>query len=387
VEADDGRRPGRGGNAQRRRGAKKLVSIDRANIVIGDFFSASTTAVAPAVTIGQGAAVRGGTNPSLTKLNTPGQPTLLWRKRCGRRPAGQVLAQLMAEAFGKTPRSTSTFATTPTATAGRCLQGGVDGQRRQNWQDVEGDATARLKAGRLTLELPVSFGHRQTFGSTSLSETRGNGAVVRLPRGASLTDCGGNAKVPEAAVPGFRSTAANVKSGSSFKAFSDLYLGKVGGTTFNSGTSEAFDAVFVSFLAAVAGKSDDPTKISPGIVKVTNPPGALERVSPRFSRFAGLSVLVLMVAGPPNTAPGGLRASRGVLLLIEVRPGRLAATRTMIFGSWVTTVWTCQAGRDGIRPRLAGGAWSRARRGERDQAVALICRSACSAAAGSLVRP
>ena len=82
--------------------------------------------------------------------------------------------------------------------------------------------------------------------------------------GDSLTDCGGNAKVPDAAVPGFRSTAANVKSGSSFKAFSDLYLSKVGGTTFNSGTSEAFDAVFVSFLAAVSEKSDDPLEDQPG---------------------------------------------------------------------------------------------------------------------------
>jgi branched-chain amino acid transport system substrate-binding protein len=48
-----------GGNAQQGvEAAKKLVGIDRATIVIGDFFSASTAAVAPAVTIsGQGAAV------------------------------------------------------------------------------------------------------------------------------------------------------------------------------------------------------------------------------------------------------------------------------------------------------------------------------------------
>ena len=51
-----------------------------------------------------------------------------------------------------------------------------------------------------------------------------------------------------------------------------------------------------------------------------NPPGALERVSPRFSRFAGLSVLALTVAGTAQHLIAGGTATRrsGVLLLVEV---------------------------------------------------------------------
>ena len=51
-----------------------------------------------------------------------------------------------------------------------------------------------------------------------------------------------------------------------------------------------------------------------------NPPGVLERVSPRFSRFAGLSVLALMVAGTAQHLIAGGTATRrsGVLLLVEV---------------------------------------------------------------------
>jgi len=109
-------------------------------------------------------------------------------------------------------------------------------------------------------------------------------------------------------VPGFHSTSGNVKSGSSFPEFSKLYLSKVGGTTFNSGTSEAFDAVFVSFLAAVSEKSDDPLKISPGITKVTNPPGP-------DKSFTDLpEVLRLLLAGQPvhfNGAGGGLNFEAG----------------------------------------------------------------------------
>ncbi|HJY44646.1 MAG TPA: sortase [Propionibacteriaceae bacterium] len=57
-----------------------------------------------------------------------------------------------------------------------------------------------------------------------------------------------------------------------------------------------------------------------------NPPGALERVSPRFSRFAGLSVLALTVAGTAqHLIAGGTATTRsGVLLLVEVLA--LAAT-------------------------------------------------------------
>jgi branched-chain amino acid transport system substrate-binding protein len=44
----------------------------------------------------------GGTNPSLTKLNTPGQPTLLWQPVPADDLQARVLAQLMGEAFGKT---------------------------------------------------------------------------------------------------------------------------------------------------------------------------------------------------------------------------------------------------------------------------------------------
>ena len=63
-----------------------------------------------------------------------------------------------------------------------------------------------------------------------------------------------------------------------------------------------------------------------------NPPGALERVSPRFSRFAGLSVLALMVAGTAqHLIAGGTATPRsGVLLLIEV----LALVATLLLSRY-----------------------------------------------------
>jgi branched-chain amino acid transport system substrate-binding protein len=272
-----------GGNAQQGvETAKKLVSIDRASIVIADFFSASTAAVAPAVTIpGKVLQFTGGTNPSLTKLNTPGAPTLLWQPVPADDLQGKVLAQLMAEAFGKTATVNvgirndaygnglgDVFKAAWTANGGTIGKYVVYNPTQQTYdteaqQLVQGDP-----AGWLFVDFCANWvklvGPLQRTGKWDGARSFG---------GDSLTDCGGGGNVKDAAVPGFRSTAANVKSGSSFKDFEKLYLDKVGGTTFNSGTSEAFDAVFVSFLAAVSEKSDDPTKISAGITKVTNPPG------------------------------------------------------------------------------------------------------------------
>jgi ABC-type branched-subunit amino acid transport system substrate-binding protein len=334
-----------GGNAQQGvEAAKKLVDIDRATILIGDFFSASTAAVAPSVTIpGKVLQFTGGTNPSLTKLNPPGQPSLLWQPVPADDLQGKVLAQLMSEAFGKTATINvgirndaygnglgDVFKSAWTAQGGTIGKYVVYNPTQPTYdteaqQLVQGDP-----AGWLFVDFCANWvklvGPLQRTGKWDAAKSFG---------GDSLTDCGGNAKVPDAAVPGFRSTSANVKSGSSFKDFSDLYLSKVGGTTFNSGTSEAFDAVFVAFLAAVAEKTDDPTKISAGIPKVTNPPG------PDYSYTDLPEVLRLLLAGQPvhfNGAGGGLNFEPGGRVtstaydIWQVGPdGSAAVQRTMIF--------------------------------------------------------
>ena len=63
-----------------------------------------------------------------------------------------------------------------------------------------------------------------------------------------------------------------------------------------------------------------------------NPPGVLERVSPRFSRFAGLSVLALTVAGTAqHLIAGGTATPRsGVLLLVGV----LALVATLLLSRY-----------------------------------------------------
>jgi branched-chain amino acid transport system substrate-binding protein len=302
-----------GGNAQQGvEAAQKLVNIDGAKIVVGDFFSASTAAVVPAVTIpNKVLQFTGGTNPSLTKLNQAGEPTLLWQPVPADDLQGRVLAQLMGQALGNTATVNvgirndaygnglgDVFKAAWTANGGQIGKYVVYNPTQPTYdteaqQLVDGDP-----AGWLFVDFCANWvkmvGPLQRTGKWDASRSWG---------GDSLTDCGGNGATPDAAVPGFRSTAGNVKSGSSFPAFSQLYLSKVGGTTFNSGVTESFDSVFVSFLAAVAAKSDDPSKISAQIPAVTNPPGQ------DYSYTDLPQILSLLLDGQPvhfNGAGGAL---------------------------------------------------------------------------------
>ena len=334
-----------GGNAQQGvEAAKKLVSIDGAKIVIGDFFSASTAAVAPAVTIpNKVLQFTGGTNPSLTKLNPAGEPTLLWQPVPADDLQGKVLAQLMSDQFGKT-------ATVNVGIRNDAYGNGLGDVFKEAWtggggkigkyvvynptqptydteaqQLVDGDP-----AGWLFVDFCANWvklvGPLQRTGKWDASRSYG---------GDSLTDCGGNANIKDAAVPGFHSTSGNVKSGSSFPEFSKLFLAKMGGTTFNSGTSEAFDAVFVSFVAAVSQKSDDPTKISAGITKVTNPPGKDLSFTdlPEVIRLllAGEQVHFNGAGGGLNFDPGGRVTSSAYDVWQVNEDGSASIQRTIIF--------------------------------------------------------
>ena len=80
--------------------AQKLVQIDHVNVIIGDFYSSVTTAVATAVTIpNQVLIFTGGTSPALTKLNT-GPVPLVWQPVAADDLQGRVLAQVIGEALG-----------------------------------------------------------------------------------------------------------------------------------------------------------------------------------------------------------------------------------------------------------------------------------------------
>ena len=259
--------------------AQKLVNINKVHAIIGDPWSGVTSAVARAVAIPNRVLMfTGGTSPALTKLNTE-SPAFIWQPVASDDIQGRVLAALMADAFGKTAKvnvaaRNDAYGTNLSAvfkdawTAGG---GTIPKFIIYNHQQPTLDSEAQeVIQGNPDAWLFIDF--CPTFAKLALPLTRtGKWDPAKTFGSDTLVDCQSRGTK---SWPGLRATQANASSGSSFPAYKALFEGKAKpGNQFAAWTAEAFDSVFIAFLAALEAKSSDPAKISEHIVSVTNPPG------------------------------------------------------------------------------------------------------------------
>src|SRR3954470_3854907 len=269
------------GNAQRGvEAATKLVTVDQVQVIIGDLFSSVTSAAAQSVVIPNNVLMfTGGTNPALTELNGGG-PTLLWQPVAADDLQGRVLAQVMGEEFGTDTTVNVAFRNDAYGTGLSDIfrkaweaAGGKIGQfialnPDQPTYDTEAQQLASgTPAGWLIIDFCPQFGALvgplQRAGTWDAAKTFG---------GDTLVNC--TNQVPEGSMVGMRAIQANASAGSSFDAYQKLFESKgKPDIAFQPFTAEAFDSVFIAFLAAVAAKSNDPVVISEQVVAVTNPPG------------------------------------------------------------------------------------------------------------------
>lgn len=269
------------GNAQRGvEAATKLATVDQVDVIVGDLFSSVTSAAAQAVVIPNNVLIfTGGTNPALTELNGSG-PTLLWQPVAADDLQGRVLAQLIGDALGKDAKIN-------VAVRNDAYGTGLGDIFRQAWEEGGGtigeyvtlnpdqptyDTEAQQlvngdPAGWLIVDFCPQFGilagPLQRTGKWDPAKTFGSDTLI---------GCGG--QVPEGSTTGIRAVQANASAGSSFKDYQELFATKGDSNiAFQAFTAEAFDSVFIAFLAAVAAGSNDPVEISKHVVEVTNPPG------------------------------------------------------------------------------------------------------------------
>ena len=269
------------GNAQRGvEAATKLVTVDQVQVIIGDLFSSVTSAAAQAVVIPNNVLMfTGGTNPALTDLNGDG-PTLLWQPVAADDLQGRVLAQVMGEEFGSD-------ATVNVALRNDAYGTGLGDIFRQAWEEAGGtigeyialnpdQATYDTEAQQLASGDPAGWliiDFCPQFGAlVGPLQRAGTWDAARTFGGDTLVDC--TDQVPEGSMVGMRAIQANASAGSSFDAYQELFESEgEPDINFEAFTAEAFDSVFIAFLAAVAAQSNDPVAISEQVVAVTNPPG------------------------------------------------------------------------------------------------------------------
>jgi branched-chain amino acid transport system substrate-binding protein len=295
--------------------AQKLVQIDGVNVIIGDFYSSVTSAVATSVTIpNQVLVFTGGTNPALTQLNT-GPVTLLWQPVAADDAQGRALAALISDALGANAKinvaarndayGTSLAAVFKDAwTAG----GGTIPQYVLYNQD---QPTLDTEAQQVASDAPdgwLFIDFCQTFEKLAQPLARtGQWDPARSFGSDTLNDCATRGSVN---YPGLRATQANASSGASFPAFKALFEEKAAdGIAFQPFTAEAFDSVFVAFLAALEAKSATPTDIAAHVVDITNDPGTpytFEQLDDAIKAvMAGEDIHFVGATGPLSFSPDG----------------------------------------------------------------------------------
>ena len=295
--------------------ANKLVQIDRVNVIVGHHYSAVTSALATAVAIPNKVIVfTGGTSPALTKLNT-GSPSYLWQPVPADDLQGRVLAKIIGDAIGDKSKvniasRNDAYGTNLSAIfkAAWIAGGGtVPKHVTYNPQQPTLDSEAQEVVdgspdGWLFIDYCPSFAKL----ALPLART-GKWDAGKSFGSDTLNDCSTKGT---ANYPGMRATQASASAGASFPAFKALFESKAkSGVAFASFSAEGFDSVYVSFLAALAANSSDPTKIAEQIVKITNAPGEeytfLELDKAIQAIVAGRKVHFNGATGPINFTPDG----------------------------------------------------------------------------------
>ena len=295
--------------------AQKLVQIDGVNVIIGDFYSSVTSAAATSVAIPNGIIMfTGGTNPSLTKLNT-GSTTFLWQPVAADDEQGRALAQIIAGALGAkakvnvAARNDAYGSSLAAVFKEQWTKGGgtIPAYVLYNPQQPTLDTEAQqLVDGAPDGWLFIDF--CQTFEKLAQPLARtGKWDMAKSFGTDTLNDCRSRGSKN---YPGMRATQANASSGASFPAFKALFTKDAKqGIAFQPFTAEAFDSTFHVFLAALAAKSSEPAKIAEHVVDVTNDPGTpytFEKLEDAIKAvMAGQKIHFVGATGPLNFSPNG----------------------------------------------------------------------------------
>ncbi len=260
--------------------ATKLVQTDGAQVIVGALASSVTTPIAESVTIPNSIIQisPASTSPALSELEDNG---MFWRTPPSDAVQGEVLAQAMADEFGAE-------ATVNTGTRNDAYGTALTGVFEEAWREGGG-----------TIGNSVQWNpEAATFDSEAQQLARGNPdawMIIDFPEtwakvGPALVRAGGwdpsmtftadglrSDTLPEdvgsEAAEGMRGTAPSSEGAPAGEAFGTAWDERVTGVDRQTFDAQAFDAVMLAFLAALAGGDSEPQTISENLQAVSGPEG------------------------------------------------------------------------------------------------------------------
>jgi ABC-type branched-subunit amino acid transport system substrate-binding protein len=259
--------------------AKKLVGVNGANIVVGDFFSSVTVAAAQSVFIPEEVIdFTGGTAPSITDLNKSTGATWVWRMAPPDSIQGPVVAKLIADTLGAD-------ATLNVAARNDTYGVGLLDAFKQAWTagggKIGSETVYNPDAPTLDTEAQqIASGNPDGWFLVSFCGDWGKlkGPLQRTgtwdPKRTFGGDALGGCPVPNETLAGMRNTRGDVSGGGSNSAWVELFNERANeNVPFASWSVEAFDTPYIAFLAALAAGSSDTNAIREQLPAVTSAPG------------------------------------------------------------------------------------------------------------------
>lgn len=259
--------------------ARKLVNVDNANIVVGDFFSSVTVAAGQSVFIPEEIInFTGGTAPSITDLNKSTGATWVWRVAPPDSIQGPVVAKLIADNLGAD-------STLNVAARNDTYGVGLLDAFKQAWTAGGGSIGIEViyNPDSPTLDSEaqqIAAGNPDGWFLVSFCDDWGTlkGPLQRTenwdPKKTFGGDALGGCPAPNETLAGMRNTRGDVSSGDSNGDWVKLFEERADpNVPFASWTAEAFDTPYIAFLAALKAGSDDTNAIREQLPAVTGEPG------------------------------------------------------------------------------------------------------------------
>ena len=272
---DDGGRSQAGVEA-----ATKHVQTDEANVLLGTMASSVTIPMAEAVAIPNGVVqiTPTSTAPEITDLEDDG---LVFRILSSDTLQGSALVDAVADAFGSD-------ATINVGARNDAFGTALKELFEQGWEEQGGTvgASVQWNPEATTLDTEASQladGSPDGWVIIDFPETfaRFGPALVRAggwdPTQTFMTEAMRNAeeltKIGAEATEGLRGTAPTSEDAPARDAFDVLFEQEAEGSPLTGFEGASFDAVLLSFLAALAAGSSDPDDVKGSLQDVSGPPG------------------------------------------------------------------------------------------------------------------
>src|ERR687892_268724 len=261
-------------------GATKHVQTDNVSVLLGTMASSVTIPIAESVAIPNEVVqiTPTSTAPEITELDDDGY---VWRILSSDTLQGSALVDAVADAFGSD-------ATINVGARNDAFGTALKELFEQGWEEQGGTvgASVQWNPEATTLDTEASQladGSPDGWVIIDFPETfaRFGPALVRAggwdPRQTFMTEAMRNAeeltKIGAEATEGLRGTAPTSEDAPARDAFDALFEQEAEGSPLTGFEGASFDAVLLSFLAALAAGSSDPDDVKGSLQDVSGPPG------------------------------------------------------------------------------------------------------------------